>query len=56
MNKNDIEDLIGESLEDMGLEGAVEEYECEDCGRLIEDSWKGRSTVCGECRKNYDGS
>lgn len=51
-----MEELVGESMEDMGLVENVEEYECEDCGRLIEDYMKGKSTVCGRCRSKYDGS
>ena len=37
MKRKDLEDLVGESMEDMGLVGAVEERECECCGHLIED-------------------
>lgn len=37
MEKKDIENLVGESMEDMGLEGHFEERECEDCGRTLEE-------------------
>ena len=47
MKKKDIENLVGESMEDMGLEEHIDERECMDCGCLIEDGNPGM--VCWRC-------
>ncbi len=48
MNKEDVEKLVGESMEDMGLSENIEERECEDCGRLIEDD--SNRSLCISCQ------
>lgn len=48
MNKKDIENLIGESMEDMGLDEHCEEKECINCGCLIEDG--NRGLICYSCQ------
>jgi predicted Zn-ribbon and HTH transcriptional regulator len=49
MKKEDIEHLMGESMEDMGLNELVESRECEDCGHLLDDD--NRGTLCPKCKK-----
>ena len=47
MNKKDFEDLVGESMEDMGLEEYIEEIECEDCFKLIKE--ETTRSICNDC-------
>jgi len=48
MTKKELEELAGETMEDMGLEAHVRE--CLDCDNLIEDLNLGM--VCWQCQKN----
>jgi len=48
MNREDIESLIGENMEDMGLVEHIEEKEC-SCGELLEDD--NKSAICYHCQK-----
>lgn len=49
MNRNDLEKLVGETMEDMGLEEHVEERECDDCGNLLEDHIT--RSLCLKCQQ-----
>ncbi len=48
MKKKDIEALVGESMEDMGLDEHIDERECEDCGHILEDHIT--RSICLECQ------
>jgi len=45
MKRSELEDLIGESFEDIGLEEMLEELECEHCGELVDES----TGICTHC-------
>lgn len=47
MKTEDIENLVGEKMEDMGLIEQFENRECEDCFKLIEED--STRSICGEC-------
>jgi len=47
MRRKDIENLVGESMEDMGLIEQIESRECEDCGKLLEDD--NTRSICLNC-------
>jgi len=49
VDRNELESLVGESMEDMGLVENVEERECSECGRLLEDC--NRGLVCYACQR-----
>ena len=50
MNRKDLEDLVGESMEDMGLVEHIEEHGCECCGELLENNDR---TMCVRCQCDY---
>ena len=52
MKREELENLVGESMEDMGLVEHVEERECECCGHLIEDDSRS-GTFCVQCVVEY---
>lgn len=37
MKRKDVEKMVGESMDDMGLVEHFDERECEGCGHLLED-------------------
>jgi len=49
MKKENIENLVGESMEDMGLEEQIKERECEDCGHILEDD--NTRSICLSCQQ-----
>ena len=53
MKRKDLEDLIGEDMEDMGLIEHIEERECEDCGHLLEDN--NKRSLCLKCQQKQLG-
>ena len=56
MNRKDLENLVGESMEDMGLVEACEENECMDCGNIIEDGpdWINKNLCKGCWKRSVD--
>ena len=52
MEREDIEGLVGESMEDMGLVEQVESRECECCGHLIEED-SNSFCFCIRCAIEY---
>ena len=60
MTKEEIEELVGETMEDMGLEEAFEDFEtgeehvkCKSCGNIV--FVRNRMcAVCGEKHSYYD--
>jgi len=49
VDRKELENLVGESMEDMGLIETVEERECSECGCLLEDD--NRGLVCRSCQR-----
>jgi len=50
MKVSDIEELTGESIEDMGLTENVEELICMRCGNLIDETAISNE-LCYDCRR-----
>jgi len=51
MTRKEIEDLVGEDMEDMGLIEHFDERECECCGKLLDED--NHSSMCLICRDKY---
>ena len=50
MKREDLEELIGETMEDMGLEELIEKHECQCCGKIFDDN---KGMLCERCRIDY---
>jgi len=47
MDRKELEELVGESMEDMGLEEHVEQQTCGRCGKIVDKLYS--DFLCFEC-------